>query len=897
MEIKEIQISGFGKWSHQLFSVEQTLHLFCGANESGKSTLYQFIRTMLFGFSRKRVNQRNFEPKDSSLFGGKMVLEHEVYGKVTIERFKSVQNGKATLYLTDGQIGDEALLKKVLFPLTETLFDEIFSFRPEDLFQVQGLQEEKLQELLVAIGLTGSKKIMSLRNQYNQEIQNLYKPNGRNPVINQKIQEYQVLQETIRQKESQEKEYQTLLSTIKQVEESQTCIQEERQTRAQKKQILAEKIQKWPLYEEWLEKKQVVQHQPAGLAPTKIQQLEQAYQEEQYLSQEERRLIEAETHSEKPMSTSYLFYRQHEEACQSLLAQQSKVTEALSKKRIYEQQQNEQVELTQALAHKYQWPKQWHPDLMIEPKEIGLMEQIMTEQEQIQQQKQQHVEKVAEFEKNVQQLEYEVQQLEQEQNHHRLIDSPVFMAIGVGGGLLTIGLYSVVMHVFMLLILGVLLLLGGGYAFYSSKQKKQYDKVLKAKWQQKLGEMDWMKAQEEMAKIDYEKVEKSAQFNQQKLAAINRRYQVNLNGENNWQVVLAQRSRWQHAWQVIQELADQLESCQKILAQYRENAVFLADWLPITTLDDAQLLEQVQKFIQEKMHEHLAMSEHQTVLQVTHSLKNIQKRREEISASLQQLLKEAGLKQISQIPEFLQNSQSRLQIRERMNTLEILLTPVFDLAIEEEKREVTYNHEEEMHKQELLRQDFEENLQQLQALYYQKQQMEQDGSLTQLYQKQEMLKNELERHVQRWEKSKLAETFIQELFEQLATQKFELLLKQVSKYFAYFTLGEYSECLFEKEQVEVERKDGQRFLLKDLSTGTRNQLYLAFRLGFIRMHLQECRFPVIIDDGWVHYDQKRKQAFFDVLVELSQHTQVICFSSDKEIVQYTQKHHFCLTEL
>lgn len=897
MKIKEIQISGFGKWSHQLFSMEQTFHLFCGENESGKSTLYQFIRTMLFGFSRKRMNQRNFEPKDSSLFGGKMVLEHEVYGKVTIERFKSVQNGKATIYLADGQIGDETLLKQLLFPLTEELFDEIFSFRPEDLFQVQGLQEEKLQELLVAIGLTGSKKIMNLRNQYNQETQNLYKPNGKNPVINQKIQEYQMLQETIRQKESKEKEYQTLLSTIKQVEESQTLVQEERQIRAQKNRILAEKVQKWPLYEEWLEKKKIVEHQPVCLAPNKIQQLEQAYQEEQYLSQEERRLIEAEIHSEKPMSTSYLFYRQHEEDCQALLAQQPKVTEALSKKRIYEKQQSEQVELTQALAHKYQWPERWHPDLMIAPKEIVLMEQIMTEEEQIQQQKHQQEEKLVELGQNVQQLEYEVQQLEQERNHQRLSNRPVFMAIIVGSGLLAIGLYFSIMHVFALLILGVILITGSGYAFYSSKKQQQHDKEVKVKWQQKLGEMDWIKEQEELAKIEYAKAEKNSQFNQQKLAAINRRYQINLNGENNWQVVLAERSRWQHAWQVIQDLMDKTESCQKKLAQYRKNVFFLSEWLPIKTFDDGQLIEQVQNFIQEKMREHLAMSEKQTALQVTHSLKNIQNRRKETSVSLQQLLKEAGLNQLNQIPEFLQNWQSSLQVRERMKTLEILLTPVFDLAKVEKQEEVTRIYKEETRKQEKLRQDFEENLQQLQALYYQKQQMEQDGRLTQLYQRQEILKNELEGHVQRWEKAKLSETFIQEIFEQLSTQKFAALLKQVSKYFAYFTLGEYSECLLEKEQVEVERKDGQRFLLKDLSTGTRNQLYLAFRLGFIRLHLQECRFPVIIDDGWVHYDQKRKQAFFDVLADISQHTQVICFSSDKEIVQYTQKHHFCLTEL
>ena len=71
MEIKELYIKNFGKFSEQHFLIQEGIHIFYGENEYGKSTIYAFIKAMLFGLERARgkaaLNDefRRYEPWDN----------------------------------------------------------------------------------------------------------------------------------------------------------------------------------------------------------------------------------------------------------------------------------------------------------------------------------------------------------------------------------------------------------------------------------------------------------------------------------------------------------------------------------------------------------------------------------------------------------------------------------------------------------------------------------------------------------------------------------------------------------------------------------------------------------------------------------------------------------------
>src|SRR6056297_786319 len=55
MKIKDIQIDGFGVWTGlSVDSMNEGMTLFYGPNEAGKTTLMQFVRAMLYGFTPER---------------------------------------------------------------------------------------------------------------------------------------------------------------------------------------------------------------------------------------------------------------------------------------------------------------------------------------------------------------------------------------------------------------------------------------------------------------------------------------------------------------------------------------------------------------------------------------------------------------------------------------------------------------------------------------------------------------------------------------------------------------------------------------------------------------------------------------------------------------------------
>lgn len=161
---------GFGKWQQQKITFESGNQLLYGANEVGKSTLYQFIQAMLFGFPTKGKRKRDYAPKNGGSYGGRLWLAHPVFGEVQVERFKEKNKGQAIIYYQQ-QMGDEKTLQQMLHPLTKKLFQEVFTFQQEQLITSDKLTEEELQTSLLAIGVSGSQQLLTYRNTYFKEAQ------------------------------------------------------------------------------------------------------------------------------------------------------------------------------------------------------------------------------------------------------------------------------------------------------------------------------------------------------------------------------------------------------------------------------------------------------------------------------------------------------------------------------------------------------------------------------------------------------------------------------------------------------------------------------------------------------------------------------------------------------
>lgn len=213
MEIRDATIYGFGKWvDYSIDFSNESFTCVVGENESGKSTIQQFILFILFGLSPKK--RSFYQPKTSGKMGGRVTIYDDDIGEFVIERLHEVKNGAAQCYTPDGQTFGEEWLHERMNGMTQTTYQSIFSFSAADLIHIKGMKEEDLGEVLLGIGLTGSKNIHSIEKNLDTKIGDLFKPYGKKPAINRQLDSLEELHTSLSNYQQSEKTYREKKSTI-----------------------------------------------------------------------------------------------------------------------------------------------------------------------------------------------------------------------------------------------------------------------------------------------------------------------------------------------------------------------------------------------------------------------------------------------------------------------------------------------------------------------------------------------------------------------------------------------------------------------------------------------------------------------------------------------------------
>ncbi|MGG1481570.1 AAA family ATPase [Bacillus smithii] len=212
MRISDLHIYGFGKLENFHLKDLKSLQLIYGENEAGKSTIMAFIHAVLFGFPTRQA--KNYEPKTHSKYGGKLTLETVNMGKAVIERVKGTSSSSVTVRLDDGTIGGEDLLRRLLNGMDENFYRSIFSFDVHGLQKLHQLKEEDIGRFLFSAGTVGTDSLYRLEKKLQKEMEKLYKPNGRNPVINQELQTLKELEADVKKGKKKNDQYLHVLVEI-----------------------------------------------------------------------------------------------------------------------------------------------------------------------------------------------------------------------------------------------------------------------------------------------------------------------------------------------------------------------------------------------------------------------------------------------------------------------------------------------------------------------------------------------------------------------------------------------------------------------------------------------------------------------------------------------------------
>jgi uncharacterized protein YhaN len=176
----------------------------------------------------------------------------------------------------------------------------------------------------------------------------------------------------------------------------------------------------------------------------------------------------------------------------------------------------------------------------------------------------------------------------------------------------------------------------------------------------------------------------------------------------------------------------------------------------------------------------------------------------------------------------------------------------------------------------------------------QAQSMEQAGGAADAGQLVEQRRAELRELVERYMRVQVAAWALAEAIDQYRREHKDPLLRRADELFPQLTCGSFKalEVGFDAADDPTLlgiRSSGEQVHVERMSTGTREQLYLALRLASLERHVElHGPMPIILDDVVLHSDPKRKTAILLALAQLSRATQVIAFSHDPQVVALAQ---------
>ena len=170
------------------------------------------------------------------------------------------------------------------------------------------------------------------------------------------------------------------------------------------------------------------------------------------------------------------------------------------------------------------------------------------------------------------------------------------------------------------------------------------------------------------------------------------------------------------------------------------------------------------------------------------------------------------------------------------------------------------------------------------------QQMDGSGRAAEAAEAGEQVLSRIRRLSDRYIRLKVAATVLRQEIERYRSENQDPVLKIASDYFQKLTQGSFSGLRADEDDhgrpvLVGLRGDTAMVRVEGMSSGTRDQLYLALRLASLQKRLDDGEpMPFIVDDILVNFDDDRAVATLKALADLSLRTQVIVFTHHQHLV-------------
>ncbi len=195
--------------------------------------------------------------------------------------------------------------------------------------------------------------------------------------------------------------------------------------------------------------------------------------------------------------------------------------------------------------------------------------------------------------------------------------------------------------------------------------------------------------------------------------------------------------------------------------------------------------------------------------------------------------------------------------------------------VDEESREVETTYQDRVEKAALARDQLEK--------------LDRASEAAELAQQMESDRAQLAAAVDRWAPLVLAQTLMTQAIERFEREHQPEMLQEIGRLFSQMTGGRYTGVrrkLDEQGTLLLQLQDDTHKEPHELSTGTREQLYLAIRLAYVRHYCRDAEpLPLVMDDVLVNFDDERAKGTLDVLLELAQDTQILFMTCHQNMAE------------
>ena len=921
MKIEKLIIYGFGRHENLTIDLKGNLTVFFGENESGKTTIQQFIIQVLFGFPARNQSFQRYEPKMGGKYGGQIHMRDEQNGTVIVERVKGKSAGEVTVFFEDGSRGAEDELRGLLQNYDRQSFEAVFSFSVHELQGLERLSEEELSRTLLASGTIGVDAISQMESTLQKEMGALYKKTGRIPAINKLIEELRDLEEELKEFRSRSEFYQPHLQRIQWIKSKLETLDDE-ETRSNVELKAADKwLQAAPL----IEQKKQLEWELADLAMEDFpmdarrrmerlaDRLSEAAAKNEHLTQQMKGLKESDWDVEDPAPIA------------SLLSRESEWHQMRSAYRL------KQEETAQFIAEKNRLlnlvgmgeERVLKSDVSLNKEErlIHFIQQVDLEEEEARFEKR----KLSETRQKLEDIERELQYMnshgpslkerelaeEWPRISEKLAEAKAlktmqgtgnsklmgFVLLGLGGAGL---LFGFLQPNYALAVLSLLIAVSGVWflrrSVSSAGMPTKYEKLL-AEYQGREHELTELSSK--VMNSDRSKEEKSKEIASLKQAIsrlspehgeqpAKRAYEqflqeLGLVTESSRTTVLDLFDKLREIQAIESKLALAFESMGQIESRINKTLQEAEEVCgKLISADELFLILRIefnsrQKLLAEAEAIEMKRKEYQQEFQQASILF------EQLKREQGELLDSARAEDLEQFYRMCDRWQRREEILAELKPVRSQLESMDSPVAPEGFHSDTYIAE----RQNVLLQHREERNELVKELADKQQEMRfllTDDSYEEKQQLFEAKKTHFAELALQWSADKAITEAIKQTMEELKEKQLPAVISEARRFFEHLTLGAYTDLSMNPDGFfEAARSDGIHFHISELSQATKEQAYLALRLALAANMKDRHPFPIIMDDPFVHFDTRRLQQMINLLTELQSNHQFIYFTCHKAL--------------